>query len=163
MTDLQTTVYRMLLDDRWLSTQGCMAQAKGLVARGLAAWVTPERKWIRLIGCTCGPHVYDNPGCAVHGEVPQPDIEPPSKGGIFLNGWLYNVYNQAVFRAWTGFVFHGTGHHHREDGRYPKNARQHSRALYSSFELARAALRAEVERDHARNLAAIDDMTEDDI
>ena len=79
-------------------------------------------------------------------SVPTPDLPKPSKIGERTQGWDFNVHrllcggarSDATFPAWSEIAAHGEGVY----GDGPRSASQGGRPLYSTRELALAALRA---------------------
>lgn len=85
----------------------------------------------------------------------QPDVAP-LKGFDYTNGWLFNSFTKRAYKAWSCSMYHGEGH--VIDGVRPKHASQRSVNLYSTEKLALRAMRCELEREYANNLAKIDRM-----
>ena len=78
------------------------------------------------------------------------DVPPPARGeGGLKTGYMYNVYSAAVFVACSSSNGHGVGS-------WTSTTTQGARALYSTRERALRALRAELERECAKRLAAVD-------
>lgn len=81
----------------------------------------------------------------------KPDLLPPkSVIGEYTTGYLFNTYRLEVDEAWSGCTNHGRG---TVPGR---NGSQNSRTLFSTKLLALRAMRHEVEKNAAENLAKID-------
>jgi len=80
-------------------------------------------------------------------EGPPRDIRPPQTG--IVNGWDFNAPSQVVTKACTGPVTHSFGN-------WDRTTTQGCRSLYSTRERALRALRAELEKRFATDLAIID-------
>jgi len=82
------------------------------------------------------------------------DVPPPARGeGGLKTGYMYNVYSAVVEVACSTSISHAVGS-------TTKATVQRPRALYSTRERALRALRAELERDCAKRLAAVDSAIE---
>jgi len=78
------------------------------------------------------------------------DVPPPARGeGGLTTGYMYNTYGASVVVACSSGHSHGVGS-------WTSTTTQGARALYSTRERALCALRAELERDCAKRLAAVD-------
>jgi hypothetical protein len=76
------------------------------------------------------------------------------RGGEVIQGWDYNAYGDGkVYEAWSSAVHHGYGKY-IEKGR--SSGSQNPLNLYSTELLALRALRCELERKAAEQLAAVD-------
>lgn len=94
-----------------------------------------------------------------------PDVPPPAQStGVYTDGWAFRVYPGAfgpaasVYRAWSSGMAHGDGRAPvtREE-RWGRSASQHAISLYSTEALAWQAARAEVCRQAALALLAVDE------
>jgi len=83
------------------------------------------------------------------------DVPPPPHSIIanpLTRGWNFSAYNDDVYKACSSSISHGRG--------WGKTTSQRPLPLYSTFELAKAALRYAVEREVLEKLARIDLLTE---
>lgn len=91
--------------------------------------------------------------------VPPPDLQPPLYGpayDAFINGWSINAFAVSIEQAWSKSGSHGSGWLPNTLGYGSRN----SKALYSTKELAAAALRIAVkerfDREYEQALKRID-------
>ena len=84
-------------------------------------------------------------------DQPKP---PPNGLGAYIEGWGTYAYVKRVKQQWSQSISHGDGPYQKEDRH--RSASQGGRALYSTKLLALQALRYEVERSAAKDLADID-------
>jgi len=83
-----------------------------------------------------------------------PDVPPPANGEAGLTtGYAYNSFAAPVVVACSSSNGHGVGS-------WTSTTTQGARALYSTRERALRALRAELERECAKRLAAVDSAIE---
>lgn len=82
-------------------------------------------------------------------DLVKPDVAPPERFADPLSiGYVYSVHAQRVEKACSSSIFHGYG--------WEKTNSQQPIWLYSTQKLALRALRAELERQYAKDLAEID-------
>ena len=86
----------------------------------------------------------------------QPDIQVPSYGDGYVNGWSYNSHSSRVYKTWSGSVFHGMGHAFA--GARPPNGSQGGIRQFSTQSMALKAMRRDMENKFARRLADVDQM-----
>lgn len=86
-------------------------------------------------------------------EPVEPDVPRPS-GFEQIEGWGMHAHSKTVKQQWSESTAHGYGPYPKGE-RY-RSASQGGRALYSTKLLALQALRHEVERAAAKELADID-------
>lgn len=91
-------------------------------------------------------------------KSPGPDVEIPQGGAVLSRGWdaWANItVNARAERACSSYVHHGIG--------WERTTAQNPKRLYSTRLLALRAVRNELERDCAFELARIDKWIEDEI
>jgi hypothetical protein len=77
------------------------------------------------------------------------DLPPPSGYGAALTkGWDFNAYSNQIYKACSSNMCHGTG--------WERTSTQQPSSLFSTPELAYAALRYAVEQEYIKRLASID-------
>ena len=81
---------------------------------------------------------------------------PSTSGGGVISGWDYNAYYMNAEQAWSKSVAYGLGAAPKSN----MSASQGARSLYSTKLLALKAMRNEMERKAARELAKVDALIE---
>ncbi len=84
------------------------------------------------------------------------DLPVPEHDSNYVNGWSINTYSASVFESWSKSMSHGSGH--IQIGKKHSSASQRGIAQFSTKEKAYMALRRELERKYATELADIDFM-----
>lgn len=89
-------------------------------------------------------------------DVPR-DVPVPV-GGNYTEGWDFNPFMKKAYLCWSSSTAHGRG---PVPGDHNRQASQGGIALFSSRLLALRAMRHDLERHAARDLAEIDAMISD--
>lgn len=87
-------------------------------------------------------------------EHVEKDVHPPKGWNELSTGWVYNAYNKNVTVACSSSIYHGIG-------RVDETNAQKPIRMYSSKLKAYKALRYELERKFAEELAGIDRIIKD--
>lgn len=91
-------------------------------------------------------------------DLIEPDVRHSGDLGVIIKGWVYNTFNHKVRPAMTKANSHYEGSHEYVEGMGGWS--QQAIRMYSSKLLALKAMRAEIEREYANDLAVIDEVIE---
>ena len=83
------------------------------------------------------------------------DVPPPIGGGVYSEGWDFNVSGKNVWQAWSAQTCHGRGLAPKGNERY-NSASQNCCHLFSTEAMAFSAMRREIEDRAAADLLGID-------